>query len=99
MPLSARQKSFLRGLAHHLGAVVTVAEKGLTDNVLAELEAALERHELIKVKLRGDRAARKTWIEDIARLCRAERVLAIGQIACFFRRNQEKAVIALPPQH
>ena len=87
MPLSAQQKSFLRGLTHNLHAVVTVADKGLTENVIAELEAALNKHELIKVKLRAERAERKNWIDEIGRQCNAERVHVIGQVACFFRRN------------
>lgn len=96
MSLSAQQKSYLRGLTHHLNAVVTVADKGLTGNVIAELETALDKHELIKVKLRGEKVARKDWIDGIGRLCKAERVHVIGQVACFFRRNMKKPVIKLP---
>ena len=49
----------LRAIGHKLKPVVTVAGKGLTDTLLAELDQALERHELIKVKLAvGDRTAR-----------------------------------------
>ena len=96
MPLSARQKKYLRGLSHALHPVVMVGDKGLTDTVLAELDTALDHHELIKVKLRGDRAARAAWMEQIAARCSAEKVHSIGQIACFYRRNPDKAVISVP---
>ena len=96
MSLSTQQIRFLKGLSHQLHALVTVADKGLTSNVIAELEAALNTHELIKVKLRGNREIRKVWIEEIARRCHAERVHAIGQVACFYRRNAKKPVIAFP---
>jgi len=96
MSLSTQQTRFLRGLSHQLHALVTVADKGLTPNVMAELEAAFNTHELIKVKLRGNRDIRKGWIEEIARRCHAERVHVIGQVACFYRRNTKKPVIALP---
>ena len=96
MSLSAQQRSYLRGLSHHLNAVVTVADKGLTENVIAELEAALDKHELIKVKLRAERATRKDWIDEIGRQCKAERVHVIGQVACFFRHNIKKPLITLP---
>jgi len=76
--------------------VVTIADKGLTENVMGELEAALTRHELIKVKLRGERAVRTSWITEICRLCKAEVVQTIGLIACFYRRNPKKPVISLP---
>jgi len=96
MSLSTHQIRFLRGLSHELHALVTVADKGLTPNVIAELEAALNTHELIKVKLRANREKRKDWIDEIARLCHAQRVHVIGQVACFYRRNAKKPVIAFP---
>jgi RNA-binding protein len=96
MSLSPRQKKHLRGLTHNLQPVVTVADKGLTENVMAEIESALDHHELIKIKLRCDRETRSAYIEEISRRCAAERVHVIGQTASFFRRNREKQVIELP---
>lgn len=95
-PLNAQQIRYLRGLTHDLHPVVTVASKGLTENVLAEIEAALKHHELVKVRLRTEREQRKAWIDEITRSCDAEVVHAIGQVASYFRRNPEKPVIALP---
>lgn len=93
MPLNAAQKRNLRGLAHHLKPVVTVADKGLSENVIAEIERALNDHELIKVKLRADREARKAWAQKIASLCEAEWVQSIGQVACFYRKHPEKPIV------
>jgi len=73
-----------------------VADRGLSENVLAEIESALEHHELIKIKLRGDRDTRARWAREIADRCGAEPVHAIGQTASFFRRNPKKNVIELP---
>ena len=73
-----------------------VADKGLTENVMAEIETALEHHELVKVKLKSDRDTRKAWIEEIAATCKAEVVHSIGQVASFYRRNPEKQVVNLP---
>ena len=96
MTLNNRQLRHLRGLTHHLQPVVTVAEKGLTENVLAEIESALDHHELVKIKLRSDRDTRKRWIDEITQGFGAEKVHSIGQVACFFRRNAEEPVIELP---
>jgi len=93
MPLKAAQKKNLRGQAHHLNPIVTVADKGLSDSVVAEIERALNDHELIKVKLRGEREQRKAWALSIAAQCKAELVHSIGQVACFYRRHPEKPVI------
>ncbi len=96
MPITSSQKRFLRGRTHHINPVVMVGEKGLTENVMNELEQALDHHELIKVKLRTDRETRAAIIQEILQQCRAELVHSIGQVACFFRRNPERQVIELP---
>lgn len=96
MALTNAQRKFLRGLTHDLQPVVMVADKGLTDNVMAELETALEHHELIKVKLRGDRDSRGEWIDVIVERTGGELVHRIGQVAAFYRRNPDKPRIVLP---
>jgi len=98
MSLSTQQLRYLRGLTHNLQPVVTVADKGLSENVLAEIDAALHKHELIKVKLRAERDLRENWITEVLQRFGAEKVHVIGQVACFFKRNRKKPVIALPAQ-
>jgi RNA-binding protein len=93
MPLKASQKKNLRGQAHHLKPLVTVADKGLSKTVIAEIERTLFDHELIKVKLRTDRETRKTWAQSIATQCQAELVQTIGQVACFYKKHPEKPVV------
>ena len=96
MPLSNRQLRHLRGLTHHLKPVVMVGDRGLAENVLAEIDTALEHHELVKIKLRGDRETRSAWAAEIESRLGAEPVHSIGQVACFFRRNPERPRIELP---
>jgi len=93
MPLKTSQKKNLRGQAHHLKPLVTVAGKGLSTTVVAEIERALNDHELIKLKLRGDRDQRNSWMQSIAKQCNAELIQSIGQTACFYRKNPDKPVI------
>lgn len=95
MPLDNAQRRRLRGLAHDLSPVVIVADKGLTDNVRAEIDDALRAHELIKVKLRGEREQRDDWSERIVSDTGAEVVQRIGQIIALFRRNPDRPRIAL----
>ncbi len=96
MSLTSQQIRYLRGLTHALQPVVMVADKGLNENVMVEIESALQHHELVKIKLRADRDTRTAWINRICEQCSAEKVHVIGQVACFFRRNKKKPVIALP---
>ena len=96
MSLSNRQLRYLRGLTHHIKPVVTVADKGLSENVMSEIESALDHHELVKIKLRSDRETRSAWVDQIVSHFGAEPVQTIGQVACFFRRNRKKPVVELP---
>src|ERR1051325_1795707 len=52
--LSAKQRQFLRGLAHPLSPVVRVGKGGATAAVIAETKKSLEAHELIKVRIEVD---------------------------------------------
>ena len=96
MSLTSQQIRYLRGLTHPLQPIVMVADKGLNENVMIEIESALQHHELIKIKLRADRDIRTAWINKISAQCSAEEVHVIGQVACFFRRNKKKPIIVLP---
>ena len=94
MSLKNNQIRKLRGLCHTLSPVVMVADKGLSENVQAEIETALDNHELIKVKLRGEREQRTAWIEQILADTSAELVQKIGQVACFYRPNPKDPKIS-----
>jgi RNA-binding protein len=94
--MNKNQKKYLVGLCHQLKPVVMVGQKGLTDSVVAEIELALDQHELIKVRVRADRESRTTCFDDISSRCNAELVQKIGQVGCFFRRNTEKPKLELP---
>ena len=68
MKISNEDKKQLRRLGHKLSPVVTIASKGLSENVLAEIDRALNDHELIKVKLNnGDSASRSEIVNSIDR--------------------------------
>lgn len=57
MELSSERISQLRGQAQELSAIVQIGKAGLSDSVIEELEAALRRERLVKVRfLRSARA-------------------------------------------
>jgi RNA-binding protein len=51
MELTGKQKRKLRALGHHLRPVGTIGKGGPGESVLAQLEANLLAHELVKVKV------------------------------------------------
>lgn len=83
-------KKQLRANAHTLKPVVMIGQSGLTDAVLAEVELALNSHELIKVKIRAERDERKLISEKMCAATGAELIQAIGQIAVLYRLNPKK---------
>ena len=96
MSLSNAQRRYLRGLTHGISPVVMVGDKGLTETVLQAIDEALDRHELIKIRLRTDRDTRKAWAQEIETRFGAEPIHSIGQVACYYRRNPERPVVELP---
>lgn len=97
MLLTDKQKKFLRGLAHDLKPVIQVGNAGLSPGLLAELNLALEHHELLKTKLRvGDREARDEVIEEMLKKTEASLVARIGNTAVLYRERKEKPSITLP---
>lgn len=80
----------LRAIGHKLKPVVTVSDKGLTDSVLAEIERALNDHELIKIKLlAGSRADRDELAKTICASCKAQLVQGIGNVILVLRRTAQ----------
>ncbi len=86
MTLSTARKKELRAIGHKLNPVVIVSENGLTEGVLAELDRALNDHELIKVKFAiTERDDRKELIEAMVAKTGAELAQTIGKMALIFR--------------
>ena len=88
--MNSADKKKLRAEAHTLKPVVMIGQSGLTAAVLAEIELALDSHELIKVKIRAERDDRKLISEKICTDTGAELIQTIGQIAVLYRLNPNK---------
>ncbi len=74
-----------------------LGQKGLTEEVLTELDIALTHHELVKIKLSvDDREERKQMIADICDKSQSEEVQSIGKTLSVYRVNPDKAIIELP---
>lgn len=96
MSLSPNQRRYLRQLAHGLKPVVMVGNRGATDAVCQELDGCLLQHELLKVRLGGDRAQREADLERLLAASGAQQVQLIGHVASLYRPHPEKPRLALP---
>jgi RNA-binding protein len=89
--LSSAERKSLKARAHKLEPVVIVGAKGLTDEVVAEIERALDAHELIKVRAGGqERGARDQALEAICRQTGAQAVQQVGKVFVLFRKKNDE---------
>ena len=80
----------LRAIGHKLKPVVMISGNGLSEGVAAELERALDQHELIKVKLAvKDRAAKAEMAAEVCRTTGAQLVQSIGSVILLLRRAKK----------
>ncbi|AUN96384.1 ribosome assembly RNA-binding protein YhbY [Pseudazoarcus pumilus] len=89
--LTPAQRREFRAAAHHLKPVVTVADNGLSEAVLAEIDRSLQAHELIKVKTQGvEREQRTALMQQICDALEAAPVQSIGNILVVWRVRRDE---------
>jgi RNA-binding protein len=93
MSLTNKQKQFLKAKAHELKPVILLGGNGLTEGVIAEIEVALNFHELIKIKVPTEDREQKVLIMDaIIRETNAEKVQVIGKTLVLYRQSEAKKI-------
>jgi len=93
MNLNKKQIQHVKGLAHSLKPVVLLGNNGLTEAVVAEIDFALNHHELIKVKINTeDRDTKALIVEAICRETNATKIQVIGKTLVIYRQSPEKKI-------
>jgi len=93
MSLNKKQIQYLKGLAHSLKPVVLLGSNGLTEAVIAEIDFALNHHELIKVKIpTDDRETKGLIVDAICRETEATKVQLIGKTLIVYRQSEDKKI-------
>jgi RNA-binding protein len=88
--LTSGQKKVLRGMGHHLEPVVYVGKEGLSPALLKSVEAALDAHELIKLKLgQNCPIARDAAGQELTTHTGAATVQIIGRMILLYRPNPD----------
>ena len=86
MLTSNKKKKQYRAIGHNLKPVVTVAQKGFTENIRKEIDRALAEHELVKVKLlTSERSGKKNLSNEICIDLNAECIQSVGNIILLYR--------------
>jgi len=88
--LTSGQKKALRGMGHHLEPVVYVGKEGLSPALLKSTQAALQAHELIKIKLgQNCPIERNRAGEELTKSTGAALVQIIGRMILLYRPNPD----------
>jgi RNA-binding protein len=94
--LTGKQKRHLRALGHKLKALIQIGKKDIEEALITETSVALDRHELIKVKLLESCTLDKQEAASmLATACDAEIAQILGKTFLLYRQATTP-VIVLP---
>ena len=89
-PLTPASRRELRAKAHHLQPFVIIGQHGLTPAVLHEIDLALLKHELIKVRVFSDaREQREAMLDQVCADMDCAAVQHLGKVLVLWRPNPE----------
>lgn len=89
--LTIAERKAHRAEAHHLDPVVMIGNDGLTPAVRKEVDAALNAHGLIKIRVLGDdRAAREAMLGELTEQLGAAPIQHIGKLLVLWRPKPKK---------
>lgn len=95
--ITTKQRSFLRGMANRMDPIFQVGKNGVEENFIKQVETALEKRELIKIKVLENSGLTAREVSDI--ICEevgCEGIQAIGSKLVLYKQSSKKPVIELP---
>jgi RNA-binding protein len=88
MEITSKKRAELKAMAHEIDPVVQIGKYGVTPEVLANIDRALNDHKLIKVKFIGFKDTRRELSSEIAGATGSTIIDLIGNIAILYRETQ-----------
>lgn len=96
MPITSKQRAQLRGLAMAEDTIIQVGKGGITENLVASVNAALKARELVKGKvLESSMLTAREACDALCQACGAEGVQTIGTKFVLYKRNEKEPKIQL----
>lgn len=97
--LTGKQKRHLRALGHKLKPLIQIGKKEIENSLIIEADAALERHELIKVRLLESCLSDKHEASEmLAEACSAEVAQILGKTFLLYRPAKKPVIIFPQPE-
>lgn len=89
--ISPRERAALRSVGNTLKPLLAIGKEALSDAVLNQLDALLEHHELVKVKvLKTAGVDRHQLADELAAKARSSLVQVVGRTMLLYRRHPKK---------
>lgn len=89
-PLTQAEKKTLRGMAQRLKACLSIGRHGLTASVLREIDTALSKNGLIKIRIEAERDQIPLVSSAICSEMGCEQVGSVGRTVVLFREMPEE---------
>ena len=97
MELTAKQRQYLRALAHAQKPLVQIGTKGVGESVIEQIRAQLQAHELVKIRFNTESAVEPEEVAaDLALQTKSQLVQQSGRVLVLYRRHDQKPKIELP---
>ena len=90
-PLTSAEKMELRGIGQRLKPHLHIGKQGLCLNVYKEIDRALLKNGLIKIRFEAERETIQSYCIDILKKLECEYIGRVGKTGIFFRDMPEKA--------
>jgi RNA-binding protein len=95
--ITGKQRAYLRGLAQNITPIFQIGKNGIEENFIIQVQEALEKRELIKIKVLENSGLDTREASDV--LCEkvgAEGIQAIGNKMVLYKESKKNPKIELP---
>lgn len=95
--LTGKQKRFLRKQAHHEKPIFQIGKDGVNEQMLKQINEALEKRELLKISILQNNMDDKDQVaNEVVNGTDAELVQIIGNNIVLYKESKENKQIQLP---
>lgn len=95
--LTGKQRAYLRGLANDIQPIFQVGKNGIEDTFITQVSEALEKRELIKIKVLENSGLETREASDyICKKVGSEGIQAIGSKIVLYKQSKKNPKIEIP---
>ena len=93
--MTSKERAALRAKANPLEPIIQIGKEGMSDNLIAQVDDALDTRELIKIRVHLDTApdAPRAFANELAEKTGAEVIQVIGGVIVLWREADEMRIM------